>query len=143
MTFIWLLTAEQIPNQLADLIMQYIHSPWMFLLTVNILYSSYLGCFMDDVSAMLVLAPLFLETLNRYGIDLVHFGIVMVLEHPDGHAYPALRIESLRLLGHHRRSPSPASLRGVMPFLVIMLLCLLLVTYVPAISLLLPNWLLH
>ncbi|MCG8566042.1 MAG: TRAP transporter large permease subunit, partial [Desulfobacterales bacterium] len=78
MTFIWLLTAEQIPQQLADIIIQHIQSPWMFLLTVNILFLI-LGCFMDDVSAMLILAPIFLETLNRYGIDLVHFGVVMVL----------------------------------------------------------------
>lgn len=78
MTFLWLLTAEQIPQQLADIIIGHIHSPWMFLLCVNLLFLI-LGCFMDDVSAMLILAPLFLETLNRYGIDLVHFGVVMVL----------------------------------------------------------------
>ena len=55
-----------------------IHSPWLFLLCVNLLFLV-LGCFMDDVSAMLILAPLFSETLSRYNIDLVHFGIVMVL----------------------------------------------------------------
>lgn len=141
MTFIWLLTAEQIPNQLADIIMQYIHSPWMFLLTVNILFLV-LGCFMDDVSAMLVLAPLFLETLNRYGIDLVHFGVVMVLNIQMGMLTPPFGL-NLFVSSGITGKPLTRIAQGVMPFLVIMLLCLLAVTYVPAISLLLPNWLLH
>ena len=141
MTFIWLLTAQQIPNQLADLIMLHIHSPWMFLLTVNILFLV-LGCFMDDVSAMLVLAPLFLETLNRYGIDLVHFGIVMVLNIQMGMLTPPFGL-NLFVSSGITGQPLTRIARGVMPFLVIMLISLLLVTYVPAISLLLPNWLLH
>ncbi|EFK05258.1 TRAP transporter, DctM subunit [delta proteobacterium NaphS2] len=141
MTFIWLLTAEQIPNQLADLIMQYIHSPWMFLLTVNILFLV-LGCFMDDVSAMLVLAPLFLETLNRYGIDLVHFGVVMVLNIQMGMLTPPFGL-NLFVSSGITGKPLTRIAQGVMPFLTIMLLCLLAVTYVPSISLLLPTWLLH
>ena len=141
MTFIWLLTAEQLPNQLADIIMQYIHSPWMFLLAVNILFLV-LGCFMDDVSAMLVLAPLFLETLNRYGIDLVHFGVVMVLNIQMGMLTPPFGL-NLFVSSGITGKPLTRIAQGVMPFLAIMLVCLLVVTYVPAISLLLPNWLLH
>ncbi len=141
MTFIWLLTAQQIPNQLADLIMLHIHTPWMFLLTVNILFLV-LGCFMDDVSAMLVLAPLFLETLNRYGIDLVHFGIVMVLNIQMGMLTPPFGL-NLFVSSGITGQPLATIARGVMPFLFIMLIALLVVTYVPAISLLLPNWLLH
>ena len=140
MTFIWLLTAEQIPHHLADIIIQYIDSPWMFLLTVNILFLV-LGCFMDDVSAMLVLAPLFLETLNRYGIDLVHFGVVMVLNIQMGMLTPPFGL-NLFVASGITKEPIIKIARGVAPFLVIMLACLMLVTYVPWISLALPNWLL-
>ena len=114
-TFLYVLTSEQIPQQLADIIMGHIQTPWGFLLCVNILFII-MGCFMDDVSAMMILAPLFHETLNRYNIDLVHFGIIMILN---------IQLGMLT--------------RGVIPFLVIMLICLFLVTYIPAISLFLPN----
>ncbi len=138
MTFIWLLTAEQIPHQLADIIIQHIHSPWMFLLTVNILFLI-LGCFMDDVSAMLILAPLFLETLNRYGIDLVHFGIVMVLNIQMGMLTPPFGL-NLFVASGITKQPITKIAMGVLPFLFIMLICLMLVTYIPWISLALPQW---
>ncbi|MCG8636201.1 MAG: TRAP transporter large permease subunit [Desulfobacterales bacterium] len=141
MTFIWLLTAEQIPHQLADIIIEHIHSPWMFLLTVNILFLI-LGCFMDDVSAMLILAPIFMETLNRYGIDLVHFGIVMVLNIQMGMLTPPFGL-NLFVASGITREPLIKIARGVAPFLGIMLLCLMLVTYVPWISLALPQWILR
>jgi C4-dicarboxylate transporter DctM subunit len=140
MTFIWLLTAEQIPHHLADIIIRYIDTPWMFLLTVNLLFLI-LGCFMDDVSAMLVLAPLFLETLNRYGIDLVHFGIVMVLNIQMGMLTPPFGL-NLFVASGITKAPIVTIARGVAPFLVIMLACLMLVTYIPWISLALPHWLL-
>ena len=140
MTFIWLLTAEQIPHQLADIIIHYIDSPWMFLLTVNLLFLI-LGCFMDDVSAMLVLAPLFLETLNRYGIDLVHFGVVMVLNIQMGMLTPPFGL-NLFVASGITKEPIIKIASGVAPFLVIMLACLMLVTYIPWISLALPEWLL-
>ncbi len=141
MTFIWLLTAEQIPHQLADIIIEHIHSPWMFLLTVNILFLI-LGCFMDDVSAMLILAPIFMETLNRYGIDLVHFGIVMVLNIQMGMLTPPFGL-NLFVASGITGEPLIKIARGVAPFLGIMLLCLMLVTYIPWISLALPHWILR
>ncbi len=141
MTFIWLLTAEQIPQQLAEIIIQHIHSPWMFLLTVNILFLI-LGCFMDDVSAMLILAPIFLETLNRYGIDLVHFGVVMVLNIQMGMLTPPFGL-NLFVSSGITGEPLIKIAKGVLPFLAIMLLCLLIVTYIPWISLVLPNIFLH
>ena len=141
MTFIWLLTAEQIPQQLADIIIQHISSPWMFLLTVNILFLI-LGCFMDDVSAMLILAPIFLETLNRYQIDLVHFGVVMVLNIQLGMLTPPFGL-NLFVSSGITGKPLMTIARGVVPFLAIMLLCLLVITYVPWISLILPDLLLR
>jgi C4-dicarboxylate transporter DctM subunit len=141
MTFIWLLTAEQIPQHLAEIVISHFDSPWMFLLMVNILFLI-LGCFVDDVSAMLILAPLFLETLNQYGIDLVHFGIVMVLNIQIGMLTPPFGLNLFVAAGITKRPLTQVS-RGVVPFLGIMLICLLLVTYIPWISLVLPKLLLN
>ena len=141
MTFIWLLTSEQIPNQLADFIMAHINSAWMFLLMINVLFLV-LGCFMDDVSAMLVLAPLFTETLGRYNIDLVHFGVVMVLNIQFGMLTPPFGLNLFVSMGI-TKEPLVRIARGVIPFLILMLGCLLAVTYLPDISLSLPRWLLR
>ncbi|MFV0437408.1 MAG: TRAP transporter large permease [Desulfopila sp.] len=141
MTFLWLLTAEQIPQQLAEIIIAYIDSPWMFLLCINLLFLV-LGCFLDDVSAMLILAPLFYDTLHRYNIDLVHFGVVMVLNIQLGMLTPPFGLNLFVAAGITNK-PLVTVARGVMPFLAIMVSCLLLVTYVPWISLALPKLLLH
>lgn len=137
MTFLWLLTAEQIPQQLADIIISHIQSPWMFLLCVNLLFLV-LGCFMDDVSAMLILAPLFYDTLDRYNIDMVHFGIVMVLNIQLGMLTPPFGLNLFVASGLTKR-PLTTVARAVIPFLGIMMVCLLLVTYLPNISLFLPK----
>ncbi len=137
MTFVWLLTAQELPQQLAAIILAHIHSPWLFLLAVNLLFLV-LGCFVDDVSAMLILAPLFLETLNQYGIDLVHFGIVMVLNIQIGMLTPPFGLNLFVAAGISKQ-PLTRVARGVLPFLVLMLACLLLVTYLPRLSLFLPH----
>ncbi len=137
MTFNWLLTSEQVPNRLADWIMGHIHSPWLFLLMVNLLLLV-LGCFMDTVSAVLVLAPLFANTLQGYGIDLVHFGVVMVLNIEFGMLTPPFGLNLFVSMGMTGENMGTVG-KGVMPFLAILLACLLLVTYVPELSLFLPR----
>ncbi len=137
MTFNWLLTAEEIPAMVAELVMTHIHSPWLFLLVIN-LFLLVLGCFMDSVSAVLILSPLFLDTLQGYHIDLVHFGIVMVLNIEFGMLTPPFGLNlfvSMGVTGENLRTV----VRGVLPFLSLLLLCLLLVTYIPDLSLLLPK----
>ncbi|WP_029909902.1 TRAP transporter large permease [Pelobacter seleniigenes] len=137
MTFNWLLTAEEIPAMVARFVMEHIHSPWLFLLAINLLLLI-LGCFMDSVSAVLILSPLFLDTLQGYHIDLVHFGIVMVLNIEFGMLTPPFGLNlfvSMGVTGEKLRTV----VSGVLPLLALLLCCLLLVTYIPDISLLLPK----
>ncbi len=137
MTFNWLLTAEEIPAMVARLVMEHIHSPWLFLLVIN-LFLLVLGCFMDSVSAVLILSPLFLDTLTGYHIDLVHFGIIMVLNIEFGMLTPPFGLNlfvSMGVTGENMRTV----VRGVLPFLLLLISCLLLVTYIPDLSLLLPR----
>jgi len=104
----------------------------MFLLAVNILFLI-LVCFMDDVSVMLVLAPLFYDTLNRYGIDLVYFGVVMILNIQLGMLTPPFGL-NLFVASGITKKPLTKVAQGVFPFLAVMLFCLFVVTYVPPIS---------
>jgi C4-dicarboxylate transporter DctM subunit len=141
MTFNWLLTAEEIPAMVAQFAMAHIHSPWMFLLAIN-LFLLLLGCFMDSVSAVLILSPLFLDTLQAYNIDLVHFGIIMVLNIEFGMLTPPFGLNlfvSMGVTGENMRTV----VRGVLPCLGLLLLCLLAVTYIPDLSLMLPKYFLR
>jgi C4-dicarboxylate transporter, DctM subunit len=137
MTLIWLLTAHRIPHQLADMITAHVHSGWVFLIFANVLFLL-LGTVMDNVSAMLILSPLFAETLNRFGIDYIHYGIIMVMVIEFGFLTPPFGLNLFVAMGLTNKSLTEVSL-GVWPFLVLLLICLALVTFVPAISLFLPQ----
>ncbi|MGC8908397.1 MAG: TRAP transporter large permease [Desulfomonilaceae bacterium] len=137
MTLVWLLTAERIPQQLADSITAHVQSKWVFLIMVNILFLL-IGTVMDNVSAMLILSPLFVETLNRFQIDYVHYGIIMVLLIEFGFLTPPFGLNLFVAMGLSRKSLIEVT-AGVAPFLLLLVFCVLLVTFVPDISLLLPK----
>lgn len=137
MTLIWLLTAERLPHILADFITTHVHSAWVFLILVNILFLV-MGTVMDDVSAMLILSPLFVETLRRFGIDFIHYGIIMVMVIEFGFLTPPFGLNLFVAMGLTKKSLVEVS-KGVLPFLLLLLACLLLVTFIPSISLYLPT----
>ncbi len=141
MTLIWLLTSERIPHQVADFITAHVHSGWVFLILVNIMFLI-MGTVMENVSAMLILSPLFVETLNRFDIDYVHYGIIMVLVIEFGFLTPPFGLNLFVAMGLTDKSLVEVA-RGVIPFLLLLLFCLMLVTFIPAISLYLPNLLLR
>ena len=137
MTFVWLLTSEEIPQQVADSVVRYVHNWWMFLIVVNILFLI-MGTFMDDVSAMLILSPIFVETLHRFHIDLIHYGVVMVLVIEFGFLTPPFGLNLFVSMGI-TKWPLTRVARSVAPFILLLLLCVALVTFIPQISLFLPN----
>ncbi len=137
MTFTWLLTAEQLPNQLADVIISYVDSWWLFLLLISIFFLI-TGAAMDAVSAMMVLSPLFAETLTRYGIDYIHYGIVMVLMIEFGFLTPPFGLNLFVSMGITNR-PLTEVARATAPFLILLIVCVLAITFIPEISLFLPN----
>ena len=137
MTFVWLLTSEQIPQQVAEAVTHYVHHWWTFLIAVNILFLI-MGTFMDDVSAMLILSPIFLETLHRFHINLIHYGVVMVLVIEFGFLTPPFGLNLFVSMGITKWSLTRVA-RSVAPFILLLLFCVALVTFIPQISLFLPN----
>lgn len=141
MTFVWLLTAEQLPMKVADHIISVVDSWWLFLILVS-LFFLVTGAAMDAVSAMIVLSPLFIETLNRFDIDLIHYGIVMVLMIELGFLTPPFGLNLFVAMGITKKPLTEVS-RAVIPFLLIILACVMVITFVPDISLFLPKLLLR
>ena len=137
MTFIWLLASHEVPAKIADFVVVHVHSWWLFLILINILFLI-MGTVMDDVAAMLIMAPLLGTTLTRFNIDPIHFGVVMVLLIEFGFLTPPFGINLFVAMGLTNK-PLVRISRSVVPFLIILLICVFVVTFVPQIALFLPN----
>jgi len=131
--FGWLLTVNQVPAAMVALLKDYSVSPWMLLLAINILLLV-VGCFLDPLSAILLLTPLLVPVVKAVGIDTVHFGIVVTVNLAIGLFHPPFGINifvAQSVLGIRLES----IYRGIIPFVVIYLIALALITYIPEISL--------
>ena len=137
--FSWLVSAAQIPALLQGFLRSISDSPWTFLLFVNILLLV-VGMFMESIAAILILVPMLLPMALGYGIDPVHFSLVVVfnltiglITPPYGIAlYVAATVANRSIIQVARRIGGP---------LLVMLAVLVLITYVPSVGMALPKWL--
>ena len=141
MTFVWLLTSEELTVRAADFITNMVGNKYAFLLLINILLLI-VGCFMDIVSAIVVISPILLITLNRYNIDLIHFGIIMIINMECGFITPPFGLNLFVSMGVLKETLQEVG-RSVLPFIILFIICLFAITYVPTLSLLLPKLLLR
>ncbi|MEZ4601301.1 MAG: TRAP transporter large permease [Syntrophotaleaceae bacterium] len=131
------LTFQQIPDQSAKAVVSSISSPWVFLLAVNIVLLV-VGMFMDIISATLILTPIFLPLLSRFGIDTLHFGLLMTLNLGIGYCTPPLGV-SLYISGAVADRDLIYVTKSVIPFLLIQIGLLMLLTYWSDLVLWLPR----
>lgn len=131
------LTFEQIPGKIAAVVVENISSPWVFLLSVNILLL-FIGMFMDIISATLILTPIFLPLLDKFSINTMHFGLLMTINLGIGYCTPPLGV-SLYISGARVHKNLIYISKAVIPFLLIQVAILLLLTFCPDIVLLLPR----
>jgi C4-dicarboxylate transporter DctM subunit len=130
--FAWLLTVNQVPAALVKWIEGMALSPWMILLALNVLLLV-VGCFIDPLSAILILTPLLVPVITAAGIHPVHFGIVLTVNLAIGLFHPPFGINifvAQSVLGLKLST----IYRGIVPFLVLYLIALVIITYIPAIS---------
>jgi C4-dicarboxylate transporter DctM subunit len=131
------LTFERIPDRVANAVVANIQSPWLFLLAVNLLLLV-VGMFMDIISATLILTPIFLPLLHKFGIDTMHFGLLMTINLGIGYCTPPLGV-SLYISGAVADRDLLYVTRAVMPTLLIQAAILMLLTYWPDLVLWLPR----
>lgn len=131
--FGWLLTVHQIPVALVDLVQGWHLSPWMILLVLNIVFLV-VGCFVDPLSAILVLTPLLMPLIKAAGIDPVHFGIVITTNLAIGMFHPPFGL-NIFVTQSLFKFPLEVIYKGIVPFLFLYLIALALITYVPWLSL--------
>ncbi len=131
------LTFEQIPDKIATAVISQISSPWVFLMAVNIMLLV-VGMFMDIISATLILTPIFLPLLASFGIDTMHFGLLMTINLGIGYCTPPLGV-SLYISGAAAGKNLVYVSKAVLPFLIIQIAILLILTYWPDLVLYLPR----
>ncbi len=139
MLFAHVLTTEQIPQQITAWVISEGLTPIGFLIMVNIVLLV-AGSFMEPSAIILILAPIFFPIAMKLGIDPIHLGIVMVVNMEIGLVHPPVGL-NLFVTSAVTGLTLGETIRAALPWLSILLVFLLLVTYVPYISLALPNWL--
>jgi C4-dicarboxylate transporter DctM subunit len=137
MSFIWLLTRENLPLQAADFIMAHIQNKYLFLLAING-FLLLVGCVMDIVSAIIVISPILVVALNQMDIDLIHYGIIMIVNIEMGFLTFPFGLNLFVSMGITGK-PLTEIGRAVLPFIIVMLAGLAMITYIPWISTFLPN----
>ena len=135
--FSFIMTNEQIPQSLAEWMLAQGMGPIIFLLAVNVLLLM-AGNFMEPSSIVLIFAPILFPMAMKLGIDPVHFGILMVVNMEVGMCHPPVGLNLYVASGITKMGITELTI-AVWPWLLTMLGFLVLVTYVPAISLWLPR----
>ncbi|MEW5421752.1 TRAP transporter large permease [Amorphus sp. 3PC139-8] len=130
--FSFLLTRAGVPAAIGAWIASAVDSPWAFLLGVNIALFI-VGMFIETSAAIVVLAPILAPVAMRFGVDPVHFGLIMVVNLAMGMITPPFGVNLFAAcqvagIGFERIVPR------LLPFLLIVITCLMIVTYVPAVS---------
>lgn len=135
--FNYIVASENIPNTVAAYLDAINLSPIAFLLMVNLLLLL-LGCILDATTILLVIIPLFLPAARELGIDLVHFGVVVVVNTMIGLITPPYGI-LLFVINATTGAPMRDMIREIWPFMLVLVLALLMITFVPEIVLWLPR----
>lgn len=138
--FGWILTSEQIPQMIAGAILTISENPLVVILIINLILL-FVGAFMETIAALIILFPALLGVATGVGMDPVHFAVMAVLNLMIGLTTPPVGV-CLFVVAGIGKLPMLTVARAIVPFLLCNLAVLLLVSYVPQISLWLPTLLL-
>ncbi|ANQ23804.1 C4-dicarboxylate ABC transporter permease [Vibrio natriegens] len=132
-----LLTLERVPVEVANLITSVSENPLIVLILINIMLLV-VGMFMETIASIIILTPILLPIVQAMGVDPVHFGIIMTVNLAIGFCTPPLGANLFVATGVANVSLE-ALVKSITPFLFAMLVMLMLVTFIPQLSLLLPS----
>ena len=135
--FGWVIAREQGPQMLADMLLDITDNPYVFLVLINAALLV-IGMVLEPVAALLITVPVLLPVAAQFGIDPVHLGVVMILNLVIGLLSPPVGLV-LYVMSSVTGASVQQVMRGVLPFLLPLAVTLLIVTFVPAVSLWLPQ----
>ncbi len=135
--FGWMLTATGVTTAISQWVLAFTKEPWVFLLLANLLML-FVGCFLEPTAAITILVPILVPIAQQLGIDLVHFGLVMVLNLMIGLLHPPMGMV-LFVLARVAGLSVERTTMAIIPWLVPLLIALVIITYWPQAVLWLPK----
>jgi TRAP-type C4-dicarboxylate transport system permease large subunit len=135
--FGWMLTATGVTAAISEWVLAFTKEPWVFLLLANLLML-FVGCFLEPTAAITILVPILVPICQQLGIDLVHFGLVMVLNLMIGLLHPPMGMV-LFVLARVAKLSVERTTMAILPWLVPLLVSLVVITYMPKLVLWLPK----
>lgn len=136
-SFAYFMTLEQIPNDISVFLTDLSTNPFVILLAINVLLLI-VGMFIDTISALVVLTPILLPIVVAVGVDPIHFGVILVANLAIGFITPPLGV-NLFVASSVGNVRFEKITWAILPFLAAMIICLLVITYFPPLSLWLPE----
>ena len=133
------LAFAEVPSRAVDWVTATVHSRWVFLLLLN-LFLIVVGALMDIYSAIVVVVPLLVPLGRAFGVEPVHLGIIFLANLELGYLTPPVGV-NLFLASLRFNRPVSAVARAVVPMLLVLLVGVLLITYIPPMTTMLPHWL--
>lgn len=131
------LTLEQIPDAIATAMISLTDNKIVMLLIINLLLLA-CGCLMETNSSILILAPILYPVVAAYGVSIIQFGIIMVVNLAIGYITPPVGVNLFVACGIGK-IPFADLVRKIVPFLIAALIALVIITYIPAVSTFLPS----
>jgi tripartite ATP-independent transporter DctM subunit len=135
--FAWVLTTTQMTDQIARWVLSVTDNKWTFLIMVN-LFLLFVGCFMETIAAITILVPVLMPIVNHFGIDPIHFGLVMVLNLMIGLLTPPVGMV-IFVLAKISKLSYEQTIAAIMPWMVPLIGTLLVITFIPETVLWLPR----
>lgn len=135
--FTWYLTVNQVPQQIAAMLTTVANTKVLLLLIINIILLI-AGTFIDTISALVIFAPLFLPLVLRFGIDPIHFGLIVAVNLTIGMCTPPLGV-CLFVSSSIAKISLREMMRDLVPLLIALLIVLAVITYVPETVMFLPD----
>jgi tripartite ATP-independent transporter DctM subunit len=135
--FAWVLIQQQIPNAVIAALFELSSEPWAILLIVNAILLV-LGMFIEGVAIIIIAFPVLLPVMLKIGVDPVHFGVIIVLNIMIGLVTPPVGL-CLYVVSEVSKVPIGDIVAEMWPYVLALLAVLLIITYVPALSLWLPH----
>jgi len=136
--FAYLITRAGVPAQIGQYLQQTLDSPLLFLVGVNVALFL-IGMFIETSAAIIVLAPILVPVAMHFGVDPVHFGMIMVVNLALGMVTPPFGV-NLFAACTVARLPVDKIIGSLLPFVLVILACLAVITWMPALSLSLRDW---
>jgi TRAP-type C4-dicarboxylate transport system permease large subunit len=135
--FGWMLTATGVTTAISAWVLDFTREPWVFLLLANLLML-FVGCFLEPTAAITILVPILVPICQQLGIDLVHFGLIMVLNLMIGLLHPPMGMVLFVLARISKLSVERTTV-AILPWLIPLLGSLIIITYVPSLFMWLPK----